>query len=89
MENLLFTLKNINILFILKHNKMKSTDEMLTDAIKRNQQLDAEIKEVNKKLIETEFRVARLKVTNELNKKYIQKLEQQIELIDKLNNVKP
>ena len=68
---------------------MKSTDEMLTDAIKRNQQLDAEIKEVNKKLIETEFRVARLKVTNELNKKYIQKLEQQIELIDKLNNVKP
>jgi hypothetical protein len=67
---------------------MKTTDQMLTDAIKRNQELDEQLKSVKIETLNLKLEIGRLNEDNQKKAKYIKGLERSIELIDKLNNVK-
>lgn len=64
---------------------MKTTEQMLTDAIKRNQELDKEIKEVNNKIIDITLNVAKMVSDNEKKDHEIKELNKQLEFYTKLN----
>ena len=64
---------------------MKTTEQMLTDAIKRNQELDKEIREVNNKIIDITLSVAKMVSDNEKKDHEIKELNKQLEFYTKLN----
>ena len=64
---------------------MKTTEQMLTDAIKRNQELDREIRDINIETLNLKLEIGKL-VSDNYKKAYeVKELKKQLEFYTKLN----
>ena len=64
---------------------MKTTEQMLTDAIKRNQELDKEIRDIKIETLNLKLEIGKLVSDNYKKDQEIKELNKQLEFYTKLN----